>query len=155
MITLREVQSSDLDRFFEFQQDADAAHMAGFASTNPSDRSIFDHHWHELLSSDDTIVRTIDFDGEPVGSIAAFEDEDSREIMFWTDKRFWGRGLTRSAVTRFLEDFPERPVSARVVVDNGGTLSILQALGFREIGRESSFSNVRAEVVEEILLQLD
>ncbi|MGQ7786570.1 MULTISPECIES: GNAT family N-acetyltransferase [Actinomycetes] len=154
MITLREVQPSDLDQFFLFQQDADAAHMAGFASTNPTDRGVFDHHWGELLNSPDTIVRTIDFEGQPIGSIAAFEDDGSREIMFWTDKQFWGRGITTEAVSKFLHDFPERPVRARVVVDNVGTLKILQALGFVEVGEESNFSNVRAAVVQEKILQL-
>lgn len=154
MITLREVQSRDLDQFFLFQQDADAAHMAGFASTNPSDRGVFDHHWGELLNSPDTFVRTIDHEGQPIGSIAAFEDEGAREIMFWTDKQFWGQGITTEALSQFLKDFPERPVRARVVVDNVGTLKILQSLGFEEVGVESSFSNVRAKVVQEKILQL-
>lgn len=154
MITLREVQSSDLDQFFLFQQDADAAHMAGFAPTNPKDRGIFDHHWGELLNSEATIVRTIDADGQPVGSFAAFEDEGVREIMFWTDKQFWGRGITTTALDIFLREFPERPVQARVVTDNLGTLKILQSRGFQQIGEESTFSNARAQVVQEKVLEL-
>lgn len=154
MITLRKVETEDLEQFFIFQQDADAAHMAAFASTNPKDRRVFDHHWGELLNSDDTIVRTIDRDGQPVGSIAAFEDESSREITFWIEKRFWGQGITTEAVEKFLTEFPERPVTARVVVDNLGTLKILESLGFSEVGEESSFSNVRAKVVQEKILQL-
>lgn len=154
MVTLREVRTSDLDEFFRFQQDAEAAHMAGFASTNPKDRSIFDHHWGELLGDDDAIVRTIDVEGQPVGSIAAFVDDESREIMFWIDKQFWGQGITTDALQRFLTDFPERPVIARVVVDNIGTLKILETLGFSELWEESNFSNVRAAVVTEKVLQL-
>ncbi|MDO5493738.1 MAG: GNAT family N-acetyltransferase [Nesterenkonia sp.] len=155
MITLRDVRPSDLDRFFLFQQDADAAHMAGFAPSNPRDRGVFDHHWAQLTQSDDVIVRTIDLDGEPVGSVAAYDVDGVREIMFWTDKQYWGRGVTTEAAELFLSEFPRRPVQARVVVDNGGMLKILQELGFRSVGEERSFSNARAEVVTEQILQLD
>ncbi|MDR8018028.1 GNAT family N-acetyltransferase [Nesterenkonia aerolata] len=155
MITLREVKPSDLDQFFLFQQDADAAHMAGFAPSNPRDRGVFDHHWAQLTQSADVIVRTIDLDGEPVGSVAAYDVDGVREIMFWTDKQYWGRGVTTEAAALFLDEFPRRPVQARVVIDNGGMLKILEDLGFTVIGEERSFSNARAEVVTEQILQLD
>ncbi|GFZ81553.1 GNAT family N-acetyltransferase [Nesterenkonia alkaliphila] len=153
-ITLRDVESADLDEFFRFQQDADAAHMAGFAPTNPKDRSIFDHHWGELLNDEKSLVRTIDVDGQAAGSIAVFRDGDTHEVMFWTDKRFWDKGVTTTAFDLFLEEFQKRPLRARVVVDNVGSLKILESRGFTEIGEEQVFSNARAEVVTEKLLEL-
>ncbi|GAA1814105.1 GNAT family N-acetyltransferase [Nesterenkonia flava] len=154
-ITLRDVEAGDLDQFFLFQQDADAAHMAGFAPTNPSDRSIFDHHWGEILNDENSLVRTIDVDGQPAGSIAVFRDEDCHEIMFWTDKQFWGQGITTTAMDQFLKEFQSRPLRARVVVDNLGSLRILETRGFKEVGEEQVFSNARAEVVTEKILQLN
>lgn len=153
-ITLRDVAQDDLDEFFRFQQDADAAHMAGFAPTNPKDRGIFDHHWGELLGDENSLVRTIDVDGAPAGSIAVFRDEDCHEVMFWTDKQFWGKGVTTTAIDLFLEEFSARPLRARVVVDNHGSLKILTSRGFEEIGEEQVFSNARAEVVTEKLFEL-
>lgn len=155
-ITLREVETADLDQFFRFQQDADAAHMAAFAPTNPKDRSIFDLHWSGLLNHDKSLVRTIDVDGVPAGSIAAFHatDQDPAEIMFWTDKQFWGQGVTTQAFDQFLQEFTTRPVQARVVEDNRGSLKILESRGFEEVGEESVFSNARAAVVNEKILQL-
>ena len=153
-ITLRDVQPADLDQFFAFQQDADAAHMAGFAPTNPKDRSIFDHHWGQLLEDEQSLVRTIDVEGQAAGSIAVYRDEDVHEVMFWTDKQFWGQGITTSAMDQFLQEFTKRPLRARVVVDNAGSLKILQSRGFTEISEEQVFSNVRAQVVTEKLLEL-
>lgn len=154
-ITLREVANSDLDQFFAFQQDADAAHMAGFAPTNPKDRSIFDHHWDQLLKDEQSLVRTIDVNGAPAGSIAVFRDDNTHEVMFWTDKQFWGQGITTSAMDQFLTEFTARPLRARVVTDNLGSLKILESRGFSEVGEERVFSNARAEVVTEKILQLD
>lgn len=153
-ITLREVKPADMDQFFAFQQDADAAHMAGFAPTNPTDRTIFDHHWGELLRDENTIVRTIDVDGQAAGSIAVYSDDDVHEVMFWTDKQFWDQGITTTAMDQFLTEFTARPLRARVVVDNVGSMKILQSRGFTEIGEEQVFSNARAQVVTEKLLEL-
>lgn len=154
-ITLRDVADGDLDQFFAFQQDTDAAHMAGFAPTNPKDRGIFDHHWGEILNDSSSLVRTIDVDGTPAGSIAVFRDGNTHEVMFWTDKQFWGKGITTTAMDQFLREFTPRPLRARVVTDNVGSLKILQSRGFHEAGEEQVFSNARAEVVTEKVLQLD
>ncbi|WP_150460662.1 GNAT family N-acetyltransferase [Nesterenkonia ebinurensis] len=153
-ITLRDVQAEDLDQFFAFQQDADAAHMAGFAPTNPKDRGIFDHHWSELLNDEKSLVRTIDVDGQAAGSIAVFREGDVHEVMFWTDKQFWDMGVTTTAFDQFLQEFQDRPLRARVVIDNVGSLKILESRGFVEIGEEQVFSNARAEVITEKLLEL-
>lgn len=154
-ITLRDVADGDLDQFFALQQDTDAAHMAGFAPTNPKDRGIFDHHWGEILNDSSSLVRTIDVDGTPAGSIAVFRDGNTHEVMFWTDKQFWGKGITTTAMDQFLREFTPRPLRARVVTDNVGSLKILQSRGFHETGEEQVFSNARAEVVTEKVLQLD
>lgn len=74
--------------------------------------------------------------------------------MFWTDKQFWGQGITTSAMDQFLTEFTKRPLRARVVVDNVGSLKILQSRGFTEVGEEQVFSNSRAQVVTEKVLEL-
>ena len=153
-ITLRDVEAADLDEFFRFQQDADAAHMAGFAPTNPKDRTIFDHHWGELLNDARSLVRTIDVDGQAAGSIAVFRDEDVHEVRFWTDKQFWDKGVTTTAFDLFLQEFTARPLRARVVTDNLGSLRILESRGFAEVGEEQVFSNARAAVITEKIFEL-
>ena len=128
--------------------------MAAYQARNPSDRAVFDHHWNSILNDPKVIVRTIEHEGEVAGSILLFEGEKP-EINFWTSTKFWGKGITTSAVDAFLAEYPARPLIAHVVEDNLGSLKVLERRGFKQTGTEQVFSNARAEVVTEIILQLD
>lgn len=152
---LREVRSEDLDRFFEHQQDPEANLMAAFAARNPSDRGVFDFHWSRLLHDAESIVRTIDQDGEVAGAVLLQPVDGVPELSFWTARPFWGQGITTQAVEAFLKEFPQRPIAARVPADNIGSQKVLTRRGFTVTGEERSFSNARAEVVTELLMQLD
>ena len=103
MLKLREVQPTDLDVFFTFQQDPDATRMAAFAANNPSDRAVFDHYWTALLNDERATARTMEFEGKPIGSIAALPNSGDAgyELVFWTDKEYWTRGLTGHRQRRF------------------------------------------------------
>ena len=151
---LREVRPEDLDRFFEHQQDPEANLMAAYAARNPSDRGVFDYHWSNLLRDPDTLVRTIDQDGEVAGAIICQVTDGVTELSFWTARPFWGQGITTAAVDEFLATYPQRPITARVPADNIGSQKVLTRRGFAVTGEEQSFSNARAEVVTELLMQL-
>jgi [ribosomal protein S5]-alanine N-acetyltransferase len=47
-----------------------------------------------------------------------------------------------------------RPLHARVVADNVGSLRVLERNGFTRIGSEESFAPARAGVVTELILRL-
>lgn len=151
---LREVRGSDLDAFFAHQQEPEANLMAAYQARNPSDRAVFDHHWNSILNDPKVIVRTIEHEGEVAGSILVFEGE-TPEINFWTSTKFWGKGITTSAVDAFLAEYAPRPLTAHVVTDNLGSIKVLERRGFKTIGTEQIFSNARAAVVTENIMQLD
>src|SRR5882762_10130797 len=73
-ITIREVESSDLETFFEHQLDPEAIRMAAFVYRDPKDKVAFDAHWDKILSSSKNINRTIVADGQVAGHIACFPD---------------------------------------------------------------------------------
>src|SRR5881394_4492966 len=50
-ITIREVESSDLETFYEHQLDPEAIRMAAFAGKDPKDKVAFDAHWNKILNS--------------------------------------------------------------------------------------------------------
>jgi hypothetical protein len=50
-ITIREVESSDLETFYEYQLDPEAIRMAAFVSKDPKDKVAFDAHWDKILRS--------------------------------------------------------------------------------------------------------
>lgn len=151
---LREVQPGDLDSFFEHQQDPEAMEMAAFTAKNPADRGVFNYHWSLMLKDPNTFIRTIEVDGEVAGNIVAYPYEDAHEISFWTDKKYWDKGITTSAVDAFLAEFTPRPLRARVVTDNVGSKKILDRRGFVVIGENEDFANARAAVVKEYIMEL-
>ena len=55
----------------------------------------------------------------------------------------------------FLAEFSKRPLMAHVVQDNLGSIKVLERRGFKIVGTEQIFSNARAEVVTENVMQLD
>jgi RimJ/RimL family protein N-acetyltransferase len=154
VIEIRPVEPADLDKFFEYQQDPEANQMAGFSAKNPADRGVFDHYWQSLLNDKSITVRTITADGEVVGNLVVYRTEDIPELNYWTAKSHWGRGITTAAVEQFLREFTERPIRARVVKDNLGSIKVLEKAGFRRIGEEQGFANARAAVVTEAILEL-
>jgi RimJ/RimL family protein N-acetyltransferase len=154
MIELRPVEPADLDKFFEYQQDPDSNRMAAFTAKNPSDRGVFDHHWQNILNDEAITVRTVTADGEVAGSIMAYPSDGYPELTYWTAKSHWGRGITTAAVEKFLAEFTARPIRARVVKDNLGSIKVLEKLGFKSIGEAQGFANARAAVVTEEILEL-
>lgn len=154
MIELRPVEPADLDKFFEYQQDPEANQMAAFSARNPADRGVFDHYWQSLLNDKSVIVRTVTADGEVVGNLVVFRVDGVPELNYWTAKSHWGHGITSAAVELFLREFTERPIRARVVKDNLGSIKILEKAGFRRIGQVQDFANARAAVVTEEILEL-
>ena len=88
------------------------------------------------------------------GSIVLYPNEGGPELSFWTAMKFWGQGITTSAVDAILAEFPARPVRARVVSDNVGTHKILERRGFVKVGEVKDFANARAAVVSEDILEL-
>ena len=58
-ITIREVESSDLETFYEHQLDPEAIRMAAFVHKDPKDKAAFDAHWNKILNSSQNTTRTI------------------------------------------------------------------------------------------------
>ena len=154
MIELRAVVPADLEEFFSHQLDPSANHMAAFSAKNPADRGVFDHHWQSILNDPTVTVRTIVADGDVVGSILAYRDDEVPEISYWIDKAHWGQGITTAAVGLFLAEFTERPIRARAVADNVSSIRILEKYGFTVIGETQGFANARGAVVKELELEL-
>lgn len=128
--------------------------MAAFTAKNPADRGVFNHHWQNILNDPQITVRTILNDGVVVGSILAYRNDETPEISYWIDKASWGQGITTDAVGLFLEEFTDRPIRARAVVDNVNSIRILERYGFKHIGEVQGFANARGAVVKELVLEL-
>jgi RimJ/RimL family protein N-acetyltransferase len=153
-IVLREVHDSDLPVFFRQMNDPEALHLAAFTPKDPADRDAFDAHWKRIRASDD-VQRTILADGDVVGSAAVYGEPGEREVTYWIDRAYWGRGIATAALRELVAQVPERPLYSRAAADNAGSLRVLEKCGFRVTARASGYANARGAEIEEFVLTLD
>ena len=71
-ITIREVESSDLEIFYEHPLDPEAIRMAAFVCEDRKDKAAFGAHWDKILNASQTTNRTIVAEGRVAGHIACY-----------------------------------------------------------------------------------
>jgi RimJ/RimL family protein N-acetyltransferase len=156
-ITIREVESSDLETFYEHQLDPEAIRMAAFVCEDPKDKVAFHAHWDKILNSSQITKRTIMAEGQVAGHISCYPHGKNMEVTvtYWLGREFSGRGLATQALNRMLNLVVDRPILARAATDNIGSIRVLQKCGFKIIGKNKDFANGRGEETEEYILRLD
>ena len=154
-VVLREVHDSDLPVFYRQMNDPESLRMAAFTPEDAADRDAFDAHWKRIRSSADVVVRTVLADGDVVGNAAVYGEPGEREVTYWVDRAYWGRGIATAALRVLLTQAPERPLYARAAADNAGSLRVLERCGFRLTARERGFANARGEEIDEVVLHLE
>ena len=153
-VELRAVHDSDLPVFYRQMNDPEALRMAAFTPKDPADRDAFDEHWKRIRSGSD-VLRTILADGDVVGSAAVYGEPGEREVTYWVDRAYWGRGVATAALRGLLTEVPERPLYARAAADNEGSLRVLRKCGFRVTAQARGFANARGEEIDEVVLHLE
>lgn len=132
-VQLRQVEAADLPLFFEHQRDPQAVEMVVFRSR---DRAEFDAHWAKILANDEGLKRTIVVNGEAAGHIVSWKSDGQREVGYWLDRAFWGRGIATQALREFLAIETTRPLHAGVAKHNAGSIRVLQKCGFVPAGAD-------------------
>jgi RimJ/RimL family protein N-acetyltransferase len=153
-VVLREVHDSDLAVFFRQMNDPEALHMAAFTRKDPADRDAFDAHWKRIRASEDTL-RTVLVDGDVVGSAAVYGEPGEREVTYWVDRAYWGRGVATAALRGLLAEVSERPLYARAAADNAASRRVLEKCGFRLTAWARGFANARGEEIDEVVMTLE
>lgn len=149
-VTLRAVTEADLPIFYEQQLVPEATQMAAFPSRT---REAFMAHWAKILVNENSIIKTILFDGHVAGNILSWEQSDKWEIGYWLGKEFWGKGIATKALAEFLDIVKIRPLFAHVVKHNIGSQRVLQKCGF-VIAGEDKFAEENGMKIEELILKL-
>jgi RimJ/RimL family protein N-acetyltransferase len=154
-VRLRGVRRTDLDVFYHQQADEVANRMAAFAADDPLDRVAFDAHWDRIFSLEDVRNQTILWGEKVAGYIAKFELFGQPSIAYWLGREYWGQGIATEALRQFLRQVPERPLFARVVADNLGSIRVLEKAGFVRVGAEKGFASARKAEVDELIFRID
>ncbi len=123
--------------FFEHQRDPIAVAMVAFKSR---DRAAFDQHWAKILANETGLIRTViaTFDVSPesqpqehvAGNIVSWNSDGKREIGYWIDRAYWGRGVATAALSTFLRLEQTRPLYAGVAKHNVASVRVLQKCAF-------------------------
>lgn len=153
-IALRDVRDSDLPVFWAQMSDERAQHMAAVTRGYHYDRAAFDAHWDKVRSNPAVIVRTVLADGEVAGHAAVFGPPGEREVTYWVDRAYWGRGVATASVFALLGLERTRPLHAHAAEDNTGSIRVLQKCGFAISGRGRIFAQARGEEIDEVALTL-
>jgi RimJ/RimL family protein N-acetyltransferase len=148
-LRLRDVEASDLALFFEHQRDPVAVAMVAFRSRDAAE---FAQHWANLLADTSKLKKTIVVDGQVVGNIGSWLADGKREIGYWIDRAFWGRGIATEALSAFLRSEKTRPLYAGVAKHNAASIRVLQKCGFTLLGFEAAANEADAT---HVLLMLD
>ncbi|MBB1285274.1 GNAT family N-acetyltransferase [Flavisolibacter sp. BT320] len=154
-VTLRPTEKTDLVYFFQFQQDKEANHLAAFTAKDPDDEKAYFEKYTRLLQDPTILMQTILVDGTIVGSVSSFTLEGDREITYWIDRKFWGRGVGTTALKTFLAIEKIRPIFGRVAFDNVGSQKVLENCGFKRTGTDKGFANARGTEIEEYIYKLN
>lgn len=169
-VSLREVRREDLETLFRQVNEPEGMRMVGSVRDSHTNHDAYMARWETIFANAKVIPRAIVVpggDGGEViaGSIACFERvaEPSRpcrilpgpEIGYWLGRAFWGKGIASEAVRQFVAEVPRRPLYARAASDNVASIRVLQKAGFREIGREMFFANMRGQEIEETLMVVE
>lgn len=154
-VGLRSVEDGDLDAIFDQMRDPEGVWMAAFTADDPSDRAAFDAHMAMVRSSPGIWLRAVTWDGQLVGTIAAFVADGDTEVTYWIDRAWWGRGIASRALALLLDQVTTRPLHARAASDNAASLRVLRKSGFAAIGTEVSFARARGGEIEETILRKD
>jgi len=150
-VALRPVIASDLPIIFDQMSDSESSAMA---AVPPRDKDAFDAHWEKIMANPETILRTIEVDGQVAGYLVSFMMGDERQVGYWLGKEFWGKGIASESLKQFLGVVKTRPLFGRVAKHNAASLRVLEKCGFKVIG-EDKYVNIGKEEVAEFVLKLD
>jgi len=151
-VELRPVNDADVEIFYEQQREPEGVAMAMFPSRP---REAFFSHWQRTSAQPDANRMTITFGGAVAGNIGSWatNDEDNVLVGYWIGNAFWGKGIATAALQLYLARHElRRPLHARVVSTNVGSIRVLEKCGFELVGRRSEFDEAFGVDVEELLL---
>lgn len=149
-VTLRDVTPADLPVFFRHQLDREAIEMVGWVSRSEEE---FRAHWAKTANDPACRRLTVLVEGAPAGYVGSFERLGKREVCYWLGREHWGKGAATAALQEFMKGEGQRPLYARVVEWNRGSVRVLEKCGFVLDGADS-YAGKAGEKIKELIYKL-
>jgi RimJ/RimL family protein N-acetyltransferase len=137
-----------------FELDLEARRMAAFTAGNPDDPDALLERWQRIFRDPAVVKRTITVNSQIAGNIGCFDMMGDQLVGYWIGRNYWGRGVATAALKLMLDEYPFRPLYARVAADNAGSIRVLQKCGFAAVGEVSAYADARQSEVVEIVTVL-
>ena len=147
VVSIRPVEDDDLSILYAYQSDPVAAAMAVFPIRT---LDAFLEHWATIRASATGTVRTVLADDVVVGNIMTWTHDGEREVGYWIGREHWGRGYATQALRLLLAEVADRPIMARIALDNLGSQRVVEHCGFVRVGEV-----VADDGVHEAIYRLD
>lgn len=154
-IRVKPVRQADISALYAMHSDEVSVWQAGVGLSGRT-HADFEARWlKKAKGTEDIFISSIWAGGHLVGDVSSFLREGKREVGYWLDRKYWGKGISTKALRRFLplikEVYPKSALYARVVDGNIPSSRVLGKCGFQPIGRDSFYSDVRGCDVDETL----
>ncbi|HYE79125.1 MAG TPA: GNAT family protein [bacterium] len=153
-ILIRDIIPADFDILFEHQRDPEANRMAAFTARDPEDRAAFDARMGRILADPAIVKKCIEVDGHVTGNVMSWVNGEHREVCYWIDRAYWGRGIATAALQALLAEIQERPLYAGVAADNAASIRVLEKCGFVIESQARGFANARGMEIDEYVMRL-
>lgn len=113
--------------------------------------------WQNVSEADEVGFH-FDHDGEMIGGMGFKKLQATPEIGYWLGRPYWGRGFmseaVRAAVTWLFENTGHQRLAGEAMLENAGSLKVLEKLGFRLVGEVDCASVSRGETVPALRMEV-
>ncbi len=154
-VSLRDAAPEDIAAFIALQRDPIASHMAAFTAADPDDEAQARKKWRDILEDEKIYAQAVVLSHAVVGNALSFVVEDTVEVSYWIDRRYWGHGVATTALGLLLARVTLRPLRARTAVDNVRSQAVLRRNGFAHVGDDCGFANARGGYTDEYIFELN
>ncbi len=156
---LRKWQPSDLESLVKHANNYNIARFLTDQFPHPYTIQDGERFLENVLSHDPAKILAIVVQGEAVGSIGVFPQQDihcvNAEMGYWLSEEWWGRGIMSAAIRRMVDygfsTFTVDRIFARPFGSNTASQRVLQKAGFRLEARFEKTLLKNGELLDELV----
>jgi len=116
-----------------------------------------EEHWRNVSQADELSFH-IDHDGQMIGSIGFKTLRETPKIGYWLGRPSWGKGYMSEAaeavVTWLFTQTDHECLAGEAMMENSGSLKVLERLGFRRVAQVGCTSVSRGATVPALRMEV-